>query len=130
MLSRGSPVDRWTVGLRVSWDSLGRDVGKVGPSSGRDLPFSPEFGFLPAFGPRAPLNLWRWVFDGLMAPGMSLGVAGAGYYLGAPPAVVSLCSPVCEQMSFITKPKAGCRTCRTPGPLGQDNNVLACWLLS
>lgn len=73
------------------------------------------------------MGLWR--YDGSWdEPGSSL----AGYYFGFPTAIVSLCCLVYAQMSFITKPKAGCRTCRTSGLLGEENifaweAVCFCW---
>lgn len=50
----------------------------------------------------APLCVWRWAFDGEMAPVMGLGGAGAGDYLGSPPATIPLCSFVCTETSFLS----------------------------
>ena len=51
--------------------------------------------------PLFSLGLWRWVFDSLLAPGMGLGVAGAGCYLGFEKLLtLSLCDPLGMQRSF------------------------------
>lgn len=49
----------------------------------------------------ALLGLWRWAHGGLMAPGMGLGVAGAGYFLGFPHLPLHLCAPLWVQMIFF-----------------------------
>lgn len=51
--------------------------------------------------PCAPLGLWRWAFDGLVAHEMGLGVAGQGIIWAPTPAIVLLSSFACvEVISF------------------------------
>jgi len=78
-LTHGNGVSCLNNGVRFSWDSSGRE------DQTRCLfPMSHWSGFPPVFVyPCAPLGLWIWAFDGLVAHVMGLGAAWAGYYLGS-----------------------------------------------
>ena len=73
--------------------------------------------------PCAPLSLWRWVFDGLMAPVMGLGGAGYGFvWMSAPQLCLSvlLCGCVDE---LFSQNLAKCRRCICSWPMTTYQSV-------